>query len=292
LSQPRPFQIQHQFPVRPYDVDFAGFVSNIVYVRWIADLRHMMLDRYLPLEEQMAEGYVPVMTRLEVNYKRPIRLFDKVEASLWVADLKRARWTVGAEYRVGDEVVAELFQQGVFFNLAEERMVRVPRRLRDNFEQHAAHLPTPALKNLRAEHPPLTAPRPLETEVSIPVRIYDIDLAGVVNNIYYVRWLEDIRLTLFDKIYSLEQSLSDGHLPVIVRTEVDYKKPVKIFDEVVGRMWLNQIGKTSLTFYADIEANGQTAVQAVQRIVYIDQQTGRPVPLPEPITAAYAGQLG
>ena len=45
--------------VKPYDMDVVGVVSNIVYVRWMEDLRLAMLDAYLPLDEQMADGIVP-----------------------------------------------------------------------------------------------------------------------------------------------------------------------------------------------------------------------------------------
>jgi len=35
----RPFLIEVPLPVRTYDIDFAGIVSNIVYIRWLEDLR-------------------------------------------------------------------------------------------------------------------------------------------------------------------------------------------------------------------------------------------------------------
>ena len=39
--------------VRTYNIDFAGIVSNIVYIRWHEDLRLEMLDRYFPIQEQL-----------------------------------------------------------------------------------------------------------------------------------------------------------------------------------------------------------------------------------------------
>ncbi len=36
-----------------------------------------------------------------------------------------------------------------------------------------------------------TATKHLEIELQLPVKTYDIDFAGIVSNIVYVRWFED-----------------------------------------------------------------------------------------------------
>jgi acyl-CoA thioester hydrolase len=55
--------IRLAFPVKTYDVDFAGIVSNIVYVRWLEDLRLELLARTCPLARLVAEGIGPVLPR-------------------------------------------------------------------------------------------------------------------------------------------------------------------------------------------------------------------------------------
>ena len=39
-------EVQRPLRVKPYDIDVVGVVSNIVYVRWMEDLRMAMLDGY------------------------------------------------------------------------------------------------------------------------------------------------------------------------------------------------------------------------------------------------------
>jgi len=46
--------VEIAFTVHTYDIDFANIVSNIVYIRWLEGLRLAMLDRYLPLQTQLA----------------------------------------------------------------------------------------------------------------------------------------------------------------------------------------------------------------------------------------------
>ena len=63
-SQPqRPLEIQLELPVRTYDIDFAGIVNNIVFVRWLEDLRLAILDAHLPIQQQMADNVLAKINR-------------------------------------------------------------------------------------------------------------------------------------------------------------------------------------------------------------------------------------
>ena len=46
-------EVSLNLSIQTYDIDFAGIVSNIVYIRWLEDLRLKMLETYLPLEQLM-----------------------------------------------------------------------------------------------------------------------------------------------------------------------------------------------------------------------------------------------
>jgi acyl-CoA thioester hydrolase len=39
----KPFEVALDLPIKTYDIDFAGIVSNIVYIRWLEDLRLKIL---------------------------------------------------------------------------------------------------------------------------------------------------------------------------------------------------------------------------------------------------------
>lgn len=93
----RPLEVEIAIPVRTYDIDFVGIVSNIVYIRWLEDLRLKFLDEHWQLDKQMEQGYAPILAGTEIEYKRPIKLIDKVIGRLWVSNLGRLKWTVQAE---------------------------------------------------------------------------------------------------------------------------------------------------------------------------------------------------
>ena len=60
---------EQPLPIRTYDIDFAGIVSNIVFIRWLEDLRLGLLDQAYPLIRALA-GLIatePRIAEIDVN---------------------------------------------------------------------------------------------------------------------------------------------------------------------------------------------------------------------------------
>ena len=132
----RPFYVRLALPVRGYDIDFAHIVSNIVYVRWLEDLRTAMLEQYFPLDQQVANNYVPVVMSTHIEYKRPVAMFDQPVGHMWIKSFEKVRWINEAAIVVGSKVVAQATQIGVFVRLDSKRPIPLPAELRRRFEQH------------------------------------------------------------------------------------------------------------------------------------------------------------
>jgi YbgC/YbaW family acyl-CoA thioester hydrolase len=72
----------------------------------------------------------------------------------------------------------------------------------------------------------------LETEVR--VMFFDTDAAGLVHNIAYLRFIEINRSLLAEKLgYPLQEMLSCGDCPVVARTEIDYRRPARLWDALL-----------------------------------------------------------
>lgn len=119
--------------VKPYDIDVVGIVSNIVYVRWMEDLRLAMLDAYLPLDRQMSEGYLPAILSVTIDYKRPIKLHDELIGVMWLSDLGKMKYEVTAEFQCNGKVAAVGRQVGCFISLKTKKPVRPPALLSTMF---------------------------------------------------------------------------------------------------------------------------------------------------------------
>ncbi|HMT19730.1 MAG TPA: thioesterase family protein [Promineifilum sp.] len=125
--------VERSIVVRTYDIDFANIVHNIVYFRWLEDLRSELLVDVLPIDEILATGISPILTHSEIDYRRPVRISDNVAGRMWVDDLSRTRWTLAAEIVVEEGICATARQSGYFANLRTLRAVRVPERLQERW---------------------------------------------------------------------------------------------------------------------------------------------------------------
>lgn len=126
----RPLLTALTFQARTYDIDFAGIVSNIVYVRWLEDLRGEMLAGRYPAESIRATGVGPVLLHTDIHYRRALRFGDRPQGRMWVAEARRTRWVLQAEFVLQGQIVCEALQTGAFVHYARMRPVPVPEPLR------------------------------------------------------------------------------------------------------------------------------------------------------------------
>lgn len=134
MPQNHPTLVTLPITVMTYDIDYAQIVHNVVYIRWLEDLRTALISDSYPIEDMLADGISPILARTVIEYRLPIRFGDEAIGSMWVSDLGRTRWTVEAEIRVGDQIRTYARQQGIFTDLKTFRPVRIPTHLRNMWQ--------------------------------------------------------------------------------------------------------------------------------------------------------------
>jgi acyl-CoA thioester hydrolase len=125
----RPFETHLEIRVGTYEIDYAGHVSNQVYLRWCEDLRLQLLEEYFPLEELMAEGYMPVLIASEIRYHKPVKLFDKPVGSMWMDKLSGVTMEFAGEFKVGETLCTSVRHTGLFVNTKTMKPSKLPARL-------------------------------------------------------------------------------------------------------------------------------------------------------------------
>lgn len=121
------FKVEKNIDIKTYDIDFAGHVNNIVYIRWLEDLRLLWLAKYLPLDELAKNNLFPVIRSTNIEYKRQLKMFDKLTALTYLSKLERDLiWTLRTEFRSEDKLIAIAEQKGVAFDLKNNKMVGLP----------------------------------------------------------------------------------------------------------------------------------------------------------------------
>jgi YbgC/YbaW family acyl-CoA thioester hydrolase len=83
------------------------------------------------------------------------------------------------------------------------------------------------------------APR-IRTELQ--VMFFDTDCAAVVHNIAYLRFIEIARTLLAEELgLGLAQMAETQKYPVVVRTEIDYRRAAKLGDKLIVEGWLDRL---------------------------------------------------
>jgi acyl-CoA thioester hydrolase len=128
-------EIEIALPVRTYDIDSAGHVSNIVYIRWLEDLRLELFEKHFSLKELMQNNCTLVLRSTFIEYLRPIKLFDSVRAKMWVENLAKASIDIKAEFFIDELLTTKASHLGVFVNLSTLKARRVPSAIVTKFAE-------------------------------------------------------------------------------------------------------------------------------------------------------------
>jgi acyl-CoA thioester hydrolase len=128
----------------------------------------------------------------------------------------------------------------------------------------------------------MSSNRVLEINVSLEPKTYDIDFSGIVSNIVYIRWLEDLRLIWLQTHFRpLSTLLEDRVCPIILQTRIDYKRALLISDTPSGRMWVSAYARFKWVLGAEISARGWTRAIAEQTGGFLNLDTKQAVPIPD-----------
>lgn len=112
---------------------------------------------------------------------------------------------------------------------------------------------------------------------------FDTDCGGVVHNLAYLRMIETCRTRLAAQMgMNLLEMASTHVFPVLVRTEVDYKRPAKLGDwiRITGRLAEVSRARFWCEFEMVRESDGTLLVTARQALALVQMPEGKPVRLP------------
>lgn len=88
----------------------------------------------------------------------------------------------------------------------------------------------------------MTDLEPPRVRTEVDVMFFDTDCGGVVSNISYLRFIEIARTKLAEKLgLRLAEMSHPGRYPVVVRTEIDYRRAAKLADRLVVEGWLDRL---------------------------------------------------
>lgn len=109
-------------------------------------------------------------------------------------------------------------------------------------------------------------------EVPVHVRFTDVDMLGVVNNACYLTYLEEARVAFFRH---LDVGLAER--VILARSEVDYRGPGRLGDDVRVHLWVDEIGESSFTLAYEVRAGAERRLADARTVqVHYDYAEGAP----------------
>jgi YbgC/YbaW family acyl-CoA thioester hydrolase len=117
-------------------------------------------------------------------------------------------------------------------------------------------------------------------EHEVQVMFFDTDCAAVVHNIAYLRFIETARTLLVEQLgMALVEMAKTQTYPVVVRTEIDYRRPAALGDRLVIRGWLDRFERSRFWMAFEIRRLGEETVLVDCRQMLAVVQNGKPVRL-------------
>ena len=81
-----------EIAVRDYELDSEGIVNNAIYLHYLEHTRHAFVKQEgIPFGSLTRDGLVPVVRRMEIDYRAPLRSGDVMLSRLWI-ERKGARF--------------------------------------------------------------------------------------------------------------------------------------------------------------------------------------------------------
>ena len=102
-----------------------------------------------------------------------------------------------------------------------------------------------------------------------------IDELGHVNNVAYLQWVQDIAVAHWNEAASDEQR--EKFIWVVVRHEIDYKKPAFEGEEITVETWVGEWTAVTCERFTEIKRWDELLVKGRTVWCMIDKQTARPV---------------
>jgi acyl-CoA thioester hydrolase len=129
-------------------------------------------------------------------------------------------------------------------------------------------------------------------EIPISIQEADIDGMGHVNNVVYVRWVQEAAVAHWREIAPPEDQEAIGW--VVVRHEIDYQQPAFFEDRIIARTWVGTATRLKFERHTELLRGADRRLLARARTIWcpINPQTGKPTEVRPEVRALFSSGEG
>ena len=122
----------------------------------------------------------------------------------------------------------------------------------------------------------------IRTEVQ--VMFFDTDAGAVVHNIAYLRFIEIARTLLAEQLgMPLATMADEKKFPVVVRTEIDYRRAARLGDKLLVEGWLDHLERVRFwcAFQITRPSDGTLIATCRQMLALVEMPAAKLLRLPD-----------
>jgi acyl-CoA thioester hydrolase len=281
------------FRVRHYECDAYGHVNHANYLRYMQEAAIEASGAAGYDEARYEEiGHFWLIRETEIEYLRPLRYNDVVEVKTYVVDFRRVRSRRAYEFSLAGsgESVAHARTDWAFLDRATLRPAAIPEEMKIAFFPEG----TPNVMPPRERFPEPPPPPPSVFHQHRRAEWRDLDQAGHVNNAVYLNYIEDCGVGMVAAFgWPIPRMTAEGFAVVARQHRIEYKQPALLDDELEVTTWLSEVQDSTAIRHSTVTRVCDKALlmQARTVHVWVDLETGKPKPIPEPFLRDLAPTL-
>jgi acyl-CoA thioester hydrolase len=125
-------------------------------------------------------------------------------------------------------------------------------------------------------------------EIALAVEAADVDQLGHVNNVTYVRWVQDAAVAHWQAVASAADQAKVRW--IVLRHEIDYLQQAFLGDGIIARTWVGSASRVRFERFTELLRAGDRAPLAKARTMWcpIDAEKHRPVAVSADVRARFS----
>ena len=131
------------------------------------------------------------------------------------------------------------------------------------------------------------SPNPKAFMHPIKVQESDIDELGHVNNVVYLRYVQEVAAAHWEQ--KTPEPVKKNYLWVVLRHEIDYHKPAFSGDELIGFTWVGEHNGAKIERFVSLYKKGSNKPLAEAKTIWclLDADSMRPKRINEEVLTAF-----
>lgn len=116
----------------------------------------------------------------------------------------------------------------------------------------------------------------------------DIDAQNHVNNVAYVKWIQDVAVAHWFSV--TDEKMREKYTWIVLRHEIDYKKQSFEADKITAPTWVGEATRITWERFTEIKRGDDLLVKARSIWCLIDRVTSKPSRITEEMIKLLTGE--